>query len=390
MKEDNDLIEIYGYPDYLISRNGKVVLKETGRDLKKNINKNGVVTVSLRSPGATDKHSTFSVFKLLAMSFIDSDKACSRKYVCIPKNKDQLNTCVDNTEIITQQDFQKYIATTKREEALARFGWTDEDGPVESPKQGFYWIPFVRFPVAVSRSGQFYNFMKSQEVKSNTDHKGYSIVDLWNEDLGKYIRHRVHRVVARVFIDIPEKYRDFDISELQVNHKYGIKWNNGVGDLEWCLNLENMTHARENGLFSNESPVLAKDVRTGDIKRFRSISECARVFGIDSGALWTTLASKRSAGRITFNWNVFKFDDSSPWPLTLMESYDKDGFKWLCNVVVKDLTIGRYLIFSNYRHACRVLGIKLPTLRRWLSVHGYEKPYKGYLFSTLTDEMEVD
>lgn len=390
MEESADLVEVCGHPDYLISRSGKVILKETGRELRKNVNKNGVITVSLRSSGTTEKYNTFSIFKLLAMTFIDSAKACLRKYVCVPKDGDQSNTCTDNTRIITQQEFQKAIVTAKREEALVRFSWTDGDEPVESPKQGFYWIPFVRFPVAVSRTGQFYNFMKSREVKLNINHKGYYTVSLWDEDLGKYVSHSVHRVVARVFIAVPSKYHDFDISELQVNHKDGMKENNEVSNLEWCLNHENMEHARKMGLFSNEHPVLAKDIRTGKITRYRSVSECAREFDIENGSLTVHLSSLRSAGRITFNWHVFKYDDCSPWPRTLMECHDQDGYKWVCNVVVKDVNTDNYLIFSNYRHACRALGLTLYKVRNWIKYYGYDKPYKGYLFSTLTDEMEVD
>lgn len=384
------MIEVHGNPEYLINSSGNVTLKETGRVLKRKVSRNGVLTVALRTGGSKSQHSTFSVFKLLAMTFIDPTKACSRKYVCVPRDSDQLNICVENTEIVTQQEYQKRLATTKREEGLIRFGWSDSEDLVESPREGFYWIPFVRFPVAVSRDGKFYNFMKEREIKLNVDHKGYLVLALWNDDLGKYTNHRSHRVVARVFVTIPSKYCDFDISELQVNHKDGVKVNNTDTNLEWCLNHENMEHARRTGLFSNEIPVLAKDVRSGRVTRYQSVSMCAREVGIDHGVLTTHLSSPRSAGRITFNWHVLKYDDQKPWPTVLMESYDQDGYKWLCNVVVWDVSAGNYFIFSNYRHACRALGLTLYSVRNWIKYHGYEKPYKGYLFATLTDEMDLE
>jgi hypothetical protein len=54
--------------------------------------------------------------------------------------------------------------------------------------------------------------------------------------------HPVHRLVALAFIkkDTNRKY---------VNHKDGNKANNHVTNLEWCTHQENMTHAKNTGLW---------------------------------------------------------------------------------------------------------------------------------------------
>lgn len=60
--------------------------------------------------------------------------------------------------------------------------------------------------------------------------------------------YRTHRLVAEVFIPIPEKYKDISVDQLHINHKDGNKLNNAVDNLEWCTAKENIAHSRENNL----------------------------------------------------------------------------------------------------------------------------------------------
>ena len=54
---------------------------------------------------------------------------------------------------------------------------------------------------------------------------------------------RVHRLVGKLFLPLPENWK-----ELQINHKDGNKKNNHYSNLEWCTSYENNKHARNNSL----------------------------------------------------------------------------------------------------------------------------------------------
>lgn len=97
----------------------------------------------------------------------------------------------------------------------------------------------------VSNYGRLWNNNKGNFQIPSTQTKGYKYlgwaipkrmgVGLKNQ---KNIAYRVHRMVAKGFIDNPYNKPD-------VNHIDGDKSNNRVDNIEWCTGVENARHSRD-------------------------------------------------------------------------------------------------------------------------------------------------
>jgi predicted XRE-type DNA-binding protein len=86
---------------------------------------------------------------------------------------------------------------------------------------------------------------KTKRIRKPCDNgKGY--LQIGYKINGKNYNFYIHRAVAETFIDKPS---DCDV----VNHIDLDKKNNNVNNLEWCTQLDNVKHARDNGHHSNNN-----------------------------------------------------------------------------------------------------------------------------------------
>lgn len=111
-------------------------------------------------------------------------------------------------------------------------------------------IPGYEGRYAVTEDGRIWTYSKvlpnggvrhpGKWLSLSLSTKGYAKVSLGR---GKY--HRVHRLVASVYIPNPSNLP-------HINHKNGVKTDNRVENLEWVTNQENVTHAIKSGLWGSK------------------------------------------------------------------------------------------------------------------------------------------
>lgn len=126
------------------------------------------------------------------------------------------------------------------------------------------------------------NMRDGRILKTQHDSKGYLRIRVSINH--KKMSMRVHREVARAFLDNPDQLP-------QVNHIDGDKENNRVENLEWISNKDNSRHAVEAGLWGNvfaassrvnesrKTPVIATNLKTGEKLRFDRVSDAERFCG---------------------------------------------------------------------------------------------------------------
>lgn len=156
-------------------------------------------------------------------------------------------------------------------------------------------VPNTNEKIFVSDMGRCKSLLRGSEriLKMQADNKGYLRIRVTIDR--KKMTFKVHREVAKAFIDNPENLP-------QVNHIDGDKNNNSVNNLEWVTNQENAIHAVKNGLWDSvfkgaqkanelqKKPIVG---RCGDItKRFSSVNEAQHF--LDSRHITDVLKGKRN------------------------------------------------------------------------------------------------
>ena len=89
------------------------------------------------------------------------------------------------------------------------------------------------------RVKRFYKTKPPRILKPRINRGGYLSVHLVKD--GKQKNFLVHRLTAEAFIPNSE-------GKPFINHRDGNKFNNHIGNLEWCTQKENIRHAVNNGL----------------------------------------------------------------------------------------------------------------------------------------------
>lgn len=121
----------------------------------------------------------------------------------------------------------------------------------------------------VSSFGRVKRFTTGRILKGGKDTQGYLMVLLCKNNTKS--NKSLHRLVAQTFIPNPE-------NKPQVNHMDENKTNNRVDILEWMTAKENNNHGKHNKRVSksNSIPIIATNLKTGELQEFYGSRECAR------------------------------------------------------------------------------------------------------------------
>lgn len=124
---------------------------------------------------------------------------------------------------------------------------------------------------------------------------------------GKYptIRHlgknwNLHSLLGNTFLMKPEVE-----GEIWINHRDGNKENFDLKNLEWTSASQNLLHAYENGLRSDNKQVKLKDLIDGSVVEFNSLNACARFLNKAPSVLSVYLKRKAKypfIGRYELRW----------------------------------------------------------------------------------------
>lgn len=239
-------------------------------------------------------------------------------------------------------------------------------------------IPGTMYDIRISNRGVLKSF--DPEIPTPTisrNAKGY--LTSWCKLInGKNLTFRIHRFVGILFIAVPPTLKDLELKTLQINHLDGNKNNNGVDNLEWCTNSDNMKHARATGLFSNERPVnyyTTDGVLQG---QYRSLSEASRVLGICSVDLHIHL-NQKTAGCVVFKDKRYTYANVEKPCTTPIHPSIVIKFNHQYKVTARNHTTGEMYLFTSVPEAALALGLRVNVMKN-------NNTRKGYYFDPLKPE----
>lgn len=177
---------------------------------------------------------------------------------------------------------------------------------------GFYYFPHDS-RLGVSKNSEVVNIKTGKIIKPSVS-KSDKLYILITSPNVKAKAYALHRVIALTFIGRPSRHLDKEKSRLEVNHIDGNRYNNDANNLEWVTGSENVLHARDNNLKTDNYRVLMKSIVTGVVSVCISVCQCARDFDISKPTLHKHLKSRNTL-KLHKEGYLFRYDTGEGWPV---------------------------------------------------------------------------
>lgn len=183
--------------------------------------------------------------------------------------------------------------------------------PVESLEfPGYYIIPYYSNYV-ITKDGRLIKKSENKQVKASLAQTGYFTFRMTN-DSNRTSNQLRHRILAMAFL----KY-DYDFATKDINHKDGKRGSDAIANLEWCTRSENMTHAYDNNLRTDNIEVEVRDIVNEKYYYFRSCLQAAEVLGCSDSTISNRI---KSNGFKSYNGFQYRpLEDVRPWPVIELE-----------------------------------------------------------------------
>lgn len=196
----------------------------------------------------------------------------------------------------------------------SNIGYHFKDGKLEVPGyDGFYYVP--GFPRrAINRDGLIISTKKLEPLKWYITKPQTS-----KKSTGGYYTNRVeidgkgmtllrHRAMLLVFKGYPN-----DVDKLTCNHINGVPGDDYLDNLEWVNYSGNLLHSYKQNLKTQNKPVCARNVFTGEEKTYYSVAECGRDLCISDRTINYKLEKSKFSSVTRFGHQFKYLEDPRDW-----------------------------------------------------------------------------
>jgi hypothetical protein len=204
------------------------------------------------------------------------DKEDDKYYIVVDLDRNKRDH-----RFVKQKDCIKIIDEDNNNVAIFRLHYKLEDSV------RIKTVPGYKKYFLITESGILVSRRTNKILSQTLNHNGYCTHSskLGGRN-GKEIGLRIHRCVAEAFISNPE-------DRPEVNHIDGVKANNQYTNLEWVTALENVRHARANGLCrvlrgcdSTSTDFVPEDIiKIRLLAKEKTRAEIGRLFNRDSATI---------------------------------------------------------------------------------------------------------
>lgn len=259
--------------------------------------------------------------------------------------------------------------------------WLYPEGGIECDElPGYNYVPgFTRY--VINRVGNLCTVDGRAVESMEFDKLGYIWFTKLRPDVGDVSTMTGrHRLLALAWL----KYTP-DVDLLQVNHIDAVPGNDELDNLEWVTRQGNYLHAKQLELYPNHTPVLSRNVVTGEVLRYSCLSDCAKAHGLVGDAISYRVAQPDQpvySGYFQFKLEV----DTNPWREVNDPDSELRKTTSATPVKVLDLRSNEVSMFKSQTEAATSLGIYSATINLQLTnPNCYNRPFKGYLFRFIDD-----